>query len=325
MMHTKGLKFQERFLEKEKIMSKVYDMIIIGGGPAGYTAALYGARAGLSTLIIEKMTIGGQMTETGGIDNYPGFDQGIDGITLGMKMQSGAERFGAETIYDEVVAVRLNEKIKEIDTAFSGTISGRTVIVATGAGPRKLGLPGEEDMIGQGIHYCAHCDGRFYKGKTVAVIGGGNTAVGDALYLSNLADKVYLIHRRDSFRASSVMVDSLAKADNIELVLSSVPSELLIDDGLQGVKVKNGDGSERDILCDGIFVSIGRIPATSLFEGVVSLDSQGYIIAGEDTKTSILGVFAAGDVRTKALRQVITAAADGAVAAHEVGEYLLEK
>ena len=306
-------------------MSKVYDMIIIGGGPAGYTAALYGARAGLSALIIEKMTIGGQMTETGDIDNYPGFDQGIDGITLGMKMQSGAERFGAETIYDEVVAVRLNEEIKEIDTAFSGTISGRAVVVATGAGPRKLGLLNEEDMMGQGIHYCAHCDGRFYKGKTVAVIGGGNTAVGDALYLSNLADKVYLIHRRDSFRASAVMVESLAKADNIELVLSSVPSELLIDGGLHGIKVKNSDGSERDVLCDGLFVSIGRIPATSLFEGVISLDSQGYIIAGEDTKTSIPGIFAAGDVRTKSLRQVITAAADGAVAAHEAGEYLLKK
>lgn len=306
-------------------MAKIYDMIIIGGGPAGYTAALYGSRAGFSALVIEKMTIGGQMTETGDIDNYPGFDQGVDGITLGMKMQSGAERFGAETVYDEVVAVRLDGEIKEIDTAFSGTLCAKTVVIATGAGPRKLGLSREDDMIGQGIHYCAHCDGRFYKGRTVAVIGGGNTAVGDALYLSNLADKVYLIHRRDSFRASAVMVDSLAKASNIEMVLSSVPSDLLIDDVLKGVRVKAVDGTERDILCDGLFVSIGRVPATSLFEGAVSLDDQGYVIAGEDTKTSISGVFAAGDVRTKSLRQVITAAADGAVAAHEAGEYLLNK
>lgn len=303
-------------------MSKIYDMIIIGGGPAGYTAALYGARAGLSTLVIEKMTIGGQMTETGDIDNYPGFDQGIDGITLGLKMQAGAERFGAETIYDEVASVKLEGEIKEIDTAFSGTLRGKTVVIATGAGPRRLGLDGEEDLVGQGIHYCAHCDGRFYKGKTVVVVGGGNTAVGDALYLANLVEKVYLVHRRDTFRASAVLSDSLTKAENIELVLSASPREILSNGGLKGLKVAFSDGAERDIACDGIFVSIGRVPASSPFEGVIDLDSQGYIVAGEDTKASLDGVFAAGDVRTKDLRQVITAAADGAVAAHEAGEYL---
>ena len=303
-------------------MSKIYDMMIIGGGPAGYTAALYGARAGLSTLLVEKMTVGGQMTETGDIDNYPGFDEGIDGITLGMKMQAGAERFGAETIYDEVASVKLDGEIKEINTAFSGVLYGKTVVIATGAGPRRLGLDREDELVGQGIHYCAHCDGRFYKGKTIAVIGGGNTAVGDALYLANLAEKVYLVHRRDTFRASAVLSDALAKAENIELVLSASPKEILSDVGLKGFKVALADGSERDILCDGVFVSIGRVPASSLFEGVIELDPQGYIVAGEDTKTTLDGVFAAGDVRTKALRQVITAAADGAAAAHEAGEYL---
>ena len=313
--------FSRDFFRKNDML-KIYDMIIIGGGPAGYTAALYGARAGLSVLVVEKMTIGGQMTETGDIDNYPGFDQGIDGITLGMKMQAGAERFGSETVYDEVTSVKLDGEIKEISTAFSGVLLAKTVVIATGAGPRKMGLASEEDFMGQGIHYCAHCDGRFYKGRTVAVIGGGNTAVGDALYLANLAEKVYLVHRRDSFRASAVLSDALSEKDNIELVLSASPKELLAEGGLSGIKVAFLDGSERDLMCDGIFVSIGRVPATDMFSGSVELDAQGYIVAGEDTKTSLAGVFAAGDVRVKSLRQVITAAADGAIAAHEAGEYL---
>lgn len=307
-------------------MSKIYDVIILGGGPAGYTAALYSARAGLSTLIIEKMTIGGQMTETGDIDNYPGFAEGIDGITLGMQMQAGAERFGAETVYDEVVGVSLGEEIKKIETAFSGEFSAKTAIIATGAGPRKMGLDGEEDFAGQGIHYCAHCDGRFYKDKTVVVIGGGNTAVGDALYLSNLAKKVYLVHRRDSFRASKVLVDALDKVENLELVLNSKPSELMKNGGLAGLVTENVvTGEQREIAADGIFVSIGRVPATGIFEGQISLDNSGYIMAGESTETSAKGVFAAGDVRVKALRQVITAASDGAMAAHFAGEYLAEK
>lgn len=304
-------------------MAKIYDIVIIGGGPAGYTAALYGARAGLSVVTVEKMNIGGQMTETGDIDNYPGFDQGIDGITLGMKMQAGAERFGAETLYDEVTEVKLSGDVKEVHTAFSGVIFGKTVVIATGASPRRLGLDGEEAFVGQGIHYCAHCDGRFYQGKTVAVIGGGNTAVGDALYLSNLAEKVYIIHRRDSYRASAVLVDSLKNKENIEEVLMATTTELITDGSIKGIRVTDKDG-ERDILVDGIFVSIGRVPSTSLFDGLLKLDDNGYIAAGEDTKTSLAGVFAAGDVRSKNLRQVITAAADGAVAAHEAGEYLVK-
>lgn len=306
-------------------MEKIYDIVIIGGGPAGYTAALYGARAGHSTLLIEKMTIGGQMTETGDIDNYPGFQNGIDGITLGMNMQAGAERFGAETMYDEVTAVDLTADPKRITTAFSGDILARSVIIATGAGPRRLGLEGEDNFVGQGIHYCAHCDGRFYKGRRVIVVGGGNTAVGDALYLSNLCEKVYVIHRRDSFRASKVLADSLSRAGNVEVIWNSRAKSLKVDDGLGGLIIENAkSGEETQLLADAVFVSIGRVPATSLFENSLLLEG-GYIAAGEDTKTSLPGVFAAGDVRTKELRQVITAAADGAVAAHLAGEYLAEK
>jgi thioredoxin reductase (NADPH) len=302
-------------------MEKIHDLIIIGGGPAGYTAALYGARAGLDTLIIEKMTIGGQMTETGDIDNYPGFNEGIDGISLGMKMQAGAEKFGAVTLYDEVCAVSLSGEVKKISTAYSGELCARAVIIATGAGPRRLGLDGEEKLVGQGIHYCAHCDGRFYKGKTVAVIGGGNTAVGDALYLANLCERVYLIHRRDAFRAGKILSDALSSKENISLVMNAVPAEIITDGGF-GITVKKRGGEEEKISCDGIFVSIGREPSTSLFSGEIQLDESGYVVAGEDTKTSIPGVFAAGDVRTKELRQVITAASDGATAAHMAGEYL---
>ena len=307
-------------------MSKIYDIVILGGGPAGYTAALYGARAGLSVLLIEKMTIGGQMTETGDIDNYPGFAEGIDGITLGMQMQAGAERFGAETMYDEVVDVDLSTDVKKIVTAYSGELTARSVIIATGAGPRRMNVVGEDDFSGQGVHYCAHCDGRFYKDKTVVVVGGGNTAVGDALYLSNLAKRVYLVHRRDSFRASKVLTDALNKAENVELVLNAKPSKILFDTKITGMQVADAlSGETRDILADGIFVSIGRVPATGLFAGKLGLDEAGYIIADESTRTGVEGVFAAGDVRTKALRQVITAASDGAIAAHFAGEYLIEK
>ena len=306
-------------------MEKIYDIVTIGGGPAGYTAALYGARAGHSILLIVKMTVGGQMTETGDIDNYPGFQNGIDGITLGMNMQAGAERFGAETVYDEVTSVALADDVKRITTAYSGEILACSVIIATGAGPRRLGLDGEENFVGQGIHYCAHCDGRFYKGKTVIVIGGGNTAVGDALYLANLCEKVYLVHRRDSFRASKVLSDSLSKAENIKILYSTRADRLITDGGLRGAVIENLKSGEREeLFADAIFVSIGRVPATSIFEGQLELDG-GYIKAGEDTKTSLSGVFAAGDVRTKELRQVITAAADGAVSAHFAGEYLADR
>ena len=306
-------------------MEHVYDMIIIGGGPAGYTSALYASRAGLDTLLIERMSIGGQMAVTDTIDNYPGFDDGIDGYMLGMKMQAGAERFGAKTEYAEVTEVSLEGKIKKIFTT-SGEFLAKTVVIATGANPKELGVDGEEALIGRGVHYCAHCDGRFYKDMIVMVVGGGNTAVADALYLSRLAKKVYLVHRRDSLRATKIYHDPLMKSENVEIVWNSTVSQFITDERLKGVILENlKDKSKRKVAVDGVFVSIGRTPATDLFEDQLKLDKNGYIVSDETTKTNIDGVYVIGDVRTKALRQVVTAVADGAVAAHFAEEYLMNE
>lgn len=304
-------------------MEHIYDIIIIGGGPAGYTAALYASRAGLDTVLIERMSIGGQMTLTGDIDNYPGFDEGIDGFTLGMKMQQGAERFGAKTEFDEVTSVDFSDRIKKV-TAFGGEFFGKAVIIATGANPRELGIIGEKELVGRGVHYCAHCDGRFYKDKTVVVVGGGNSAAADALYLSRLAKKVYVVHRRDTLRATKIYHAPLLSTENVEFIWDSKISEFITDGKITGVKVQNvKTEAQSTIECDGVFVSIGRQPATELFKGKLELDNSGYIVADESTKTNIDGVFAAGDVRTKALRQVVTAACDGAVAAHYAEEYIV--
>ncbi len=301
---------------------KIYDIIVIGGGPAGYTAALYATRAGLDTLILERFSAGGQMTETAQIDNYPGFDEGIDGFSLGMKMQKGAERFGAATEQAEVISVDLASTPKKI-SADNGDFFARAVIIATGAGHKHLGIENEEALLGRGVGYCATCDGMLFRGKTVAVVGGGNSAAADALYLSRICGKVYLIHRRDSLRATKIYHDPLMKSDKVEFLWNNQVDELLFEKKLKGVKLKstkNGEVSE--LLLDGLFISIGRAPATKLFEGQLALDEYGYIIADESTRTNIEGVFAAGDVRTKALRQVVTATADGAVAALYAEEYL---
>ena len=306
-------------------MERVYDVIIIGGGPAGYTAALYAARAGLDTLVIERMSAGGQMALTGDIDNYPGFEEGIDGFALGMKMQQGAERFGAVTEYGEITKTQLSGDVKSVLTDF-GQYRAKTVIIATGANPRELGVLRERELIGRGVHYCAHCDGRFYKDKTVVVVGGGNSAVSDALYLSRLAKKVYLVHRRESLRATKIYHEPLMKAENVEFVWNSTVASFITEARVSGITVTNvKDGSQRTIDCDGVFVSIGRKPATEFLSDALELDENGYIIADESTKTNIEGVFAVGDVRTKVLRQVVTAAADGAIAAHYAEEYLSSK
>ncbi len=300
---------------------KIHDMIIIGGGPAGYTAALYGARAGLDTLIIERMSAGGQMAVTDTIDNYPGFDEGIDGFTLGMKMQAGAERFGAVTEYAEVTEVALRENPKRIVTT-SGEFLSKTVVIATGANPKELGLDGESELVGRGLHYCAHCDGRFYKNKVVAVVGGGNSAAEDALYLSHLAKKVYVIHRRDSLRATKIYHEPLMKAENVEFLWDSAVTDFVVDGRIKGVVVENiKAGGKQEIEIDGLFVSIGRRPATALFSELEK-DASGYIVADESTKTGVDGVYAVGDVRTKVLRQVVTAVGDGAVAAYFAEEFL---
>ena len=306
-------------------MKRNFDVIIIGGGPAGYAAALYTVRSGFSTLVIEKMAAGGQMNETVQIDNYPGFDDGIDGFSLGMKMQNGALRFGAETKYAEVSSVELRGAVKRIETD-DGIYTAKAVIIATGAGHKHLGVAQEAELVGKGVGYCASCDGMFYRGKTVAVVGGGNSAAADALVLSRIAKKVYLIHRRDSLRATKVYHDPLEKAENVEFVWNSEVSELLRGEKLTGAVVKDvHSGARRELELDGLFISIGRDPATQLFRGQLELDAGGYIVAGESTETSLPGVYAVGDVRTKAVRQIVTAASDGAVAAHYVEEYLKDR
>ena len=303
-------------------MEHIYDIIIIGGGPAGYTAALYAARAGLDSVLIEKLSAGGQMALTGDIDNYPGFDEGIDGFTLGMKMQQGAERFGAKTEYGEVLNVDFSGEIKKIETD-SKTFFSKTVVISSGANPKELDLENETELIGKGVHYCAHCDGRFYKDKTVAVIGGGNSAAADALYLSRLAKKVYLIHRRDKLRAENVYKKPLLEAHNIEFLWNTTAEKFLVQNKVTGLEIKNVlSGETENIYCDGVFISIGRKPATEFLKDEVELDKNGYIIADETTKTNIDGVYAAGDVRTKAFRQIVTAVADGATAVHHAEEYL---
>ncbi len=299
----------------------IYDLIIIGGGPGGYTAALYAARAGLSTLVIEKFSAGGQMTETQSIENYPGFDEGVDGFTLGFKMQAGAEKYGAKTLNAEVISLDLSAKPKRVLTAREEYLA-KAIVIATGASHKHLGLAGEEDFIGRGVGYCAACDGMLYRGKTVAVVGGGNSAAADALLLSRICKKVYLIHRRDTLRAEKIYHEPLMRSETVEFLWNSAVTKLHGENVLSSVTVKNlASGEESDLPLDGLFISIGRSPETALVDGRLTLEN-GYIKAGEDTKTSIPGVFAVGDVRTKALRQIVTAAADGAIAAHFAEEYI---
>ncbi len=305
-------------------MEHIYDMIVIGGGPGGYTAALYATRAGLDTLVVEKMAPGGQMTLTSQIDNYPGFDQGIDGYQLGEKMRAGAERFGAKTLMAEVSAVQLEGDIKRLETA-KGPLLAKTVVIATGASHKPLGIDREEAFTGRGVSYCATCDGMFYRGKTVAVVGGGNSAVEDALVLSRICKRVILIHRRDSLRATKIYHHQLSQAENVQFRWNSTVSALLGDDRLSALELRDvNTGAISQLAVDGVFISIGRSPATALFQGQLQLDAGGYILAGESTRSNLPGVFAVGDVRTTALRQIITAAADGAVAAHYAEQYLIQ-
>ena len=302
--------------------SHIYDMLIIGGGPAGYTAALYAARAGLDVLLLEKLSAGGQMALTQNIDNYPGFPEGTDGFALGEKMQQQAERFGAKTEYAQVDSVELSVDPKLVHSS-EGDFYGKTVVIATGANPRELGLGSEQELVGRGVAYCAACDGMAYRGKTVAVIGGGNSAVADALLLSRVAKKVYLVHRRDQLRATKVYHSQLEKAQNVEFIWNSQVAELLREERLTGIALRNTlSGELSQLACDGVFISIGRRPATYLFEGQLALDEGGYIIADESTRTNLPGVYAIGDVRTKQVRQIVTAVADGAIAVHQAEEYL---
>ena len=301
---------------------KKYDIAIIGGGPAGYTAAIYAGRAGYTSVVIEKAGPGGQMAVTSAVENYPGFEM-VDGFELAYKMKAQAEAFGAHSLTGEVASVSLEGEEKTLVTGAGEEITSRAVIVATGASPRALAVPGEEEYKGRGVSYCATCDGMFFRKKVVAVVGGGDTAFEDALYLSNICEKVYVIHRRDSFRAAQRNVEKAKLRDNIEFVLSAVPVEITGDGNrVGGIKLRDTvSGEERVVECAGVFVAVGRVPDTAIFDGKLLLDG-GYVVAGEDCKTSVAGVFAAGDVRTKSLRQIVTACADGAMAVHSAEEWL---
>ncbi len=296
------------------------DVAVVGGGPAGYTAALYAARAGFSVVVFEGGVPGGQMVTTDRIENVPGIAQ-IDGVSLALAMQENAQKAGAETRYETVTSMELGTEIKTLVTS-AGSFTARAVILAMGAAPRKLGLENEEKLTGRGVSYCATCDGMFFKGKTVAVIGGGDSAAADALVLSNVCEKVYLVHRRDRLRAGKAYEKPLMERENIEFVYNAAVERLLGEDSVEGLDILQ-NGTRRVLPVCGVFAAIGRVPRTDSVRGILPLDEQGYLIAGEDTKTPIPGVFAAGDVRKKPLRQIVTAAADGAVAAQAAERYLL--
>ena len=300
----------------------LYDVIVIGGGPAGYTCALYAARANLNVLVLEKLAPGGQMATTDRVDNYPGFPDGVEGFELAMSMKKGAERFGAVSQLADVTEVKLQGDIKEI-CAGGKQLQARTVVLASGARSRELGLPGEKELRGRGVSYCATCDGMFYRGKTVVVAGGGDTACADALYLSRLCQKVLVVHRRDKLRASAAYQKPLLEAGNVEFIWDSEVMALEYADILTGAHLRNKKtGAQTLIACSGLFVAIGQVPETGLFAGQIDLDPAGYVLAGEDTRTNLPGVFCAGDLRAKPLRQIVTACADGAVAAQAAEEYL---
>lgn len=293
-------------------MSELYDLAILGAGPAGISAAIYAARARLNTLWIErKFAQGGQIVDTYEVDNYPGLP-GINGMDLGEKMAAHAEKLGLTPLRENVVSVETEDEVKIIRTK-KNEYRARTVILAFGAAHRTLGVPGEEVLSGMGVSYCATCDGAFFRDRTVAVIGGGNVAAEDAILLSRTCKKVYVIHRRDKMRADQILQEKLFACENVEMIWDTVPVSIEGEEMVSGIKLQNKKtGEEKVLSLDGVFIAVGIVPNTELFGDLVKLDESGYIVAGEDCVTSTPGIFAAGDIRTKQLRQVITAAADGA-------------
>ena len=306
-------------------MANMYDIVIVGGGPGGYSAALYAARAGLHAVVLEKRVIGGQAVQSENIENYPGFDAGIDGLSLSEKMQRGAERFGAEMVTDEVRRVQLMQPVKLIEAA-KQTYQAPAVILATGAPPKKLGVQGEAEMLGRGVHYYAACRSMMYKRRTVAVIGDGEQAAEAAMLLSRIAKRVCLVHRGDHMEISPAYAGKLKMMRNIERYAGSEVRAFLHANWVSCIRIREQRGGELwNLPCDGAFVCLGGIPETGLFRGQVTLDAEGYIPADETTVTNLPGVFAAGDVRTKQLRGILTAAADGAAAAQQAERYIVEQ
>lgn len=297
------------------------DIIIIGAGTAGLTAAIYGQRAGLSCTVFEKYSPGGQIVNSPSIENYPGM-YGVSGYDYSMALLEQAQKLGATLEFSEVLSVDLSDKVKKVSTT-SGEFEAKAVIIANGAEKRKIGCKGEDEFSGRGVSYCSTCDGAFFKGKTVAVVGGGESAFEDAEYLSQICDKVYLIHRRDSFTAAKSAVDSVLKKKNVTMLKNSSVEEIKGDSAVSSVVIKNrANGSTVEIPLSAVFVAIGLVPNNSIFESVLKLDSYGYIDSGENCSTDCAGVFVAGDTRTKALRQLVTAASDGAAAATAAADYI---
>lgn len=299
----------------------MYDIIIIGGGPAGLTAALYALRAGKSVLVIEKSTFGGQITWSPKVENFPTIPS-ISGAELGDRLTSQVLEQGAELELDEVVSVELDGDIKRVKTDFGGTFEAKALIIAAGARPRTLGIPGEDALMGAGVCFCAVCDGAFYKDRPVAVNGGGNSALQDAILLSDTCSKVYLIHRRDTFRGEARLVEALRARENVEFVLNSSITALIGQDELSGLVVTNDKGESREISVDGLFVAIGHAPDNGVFSELIDLDKGGYADSDESCTTKTPGVFVAGDCRKKNVRQLTTAAADGSCAALAACRYV---
>ena len=304
------------------IMSE--QVIIIGAGCAGYTAAIYTARANLSPLLITGSQIGGQLTTTTEVENFPGFPDGVMGPDLMFLMQQQAEKFGTRFAYEDVKSVVRDEATGLFTVKTSGqNYETRSIIVATGASARYLGIPGEEGLVGHGLTACATCDGAFYRDRIAVVVGGGNVAAEDAVFLSGLCEKVYLVHRRDTLRADKALQEKVFACENIEMVWDSIPQEILGQEEVTGLKIRNvKTGEERELEADGVFIAVGIVPSTALVKDQLKLDENGYICAGEEGVTSAPGVFAAGDIRTKALRQVVTAVSDGANAVASAQKYL---
>ncbi|MCF8109969.1 MAG: thioredoxin-disulfide reductase [Desulfobacteraceae bacterium] len=303
--------------------NKQYDLIIIGAGPAGLSAAIYAARARLSVLVLEEAAPGGQILVTDWIENYPGFPEGLSGADLMMKISEQAQRFDAEIVTEEVLETDFSGPVKKL--RLSGTeVEARAVIIATGASPRKLGIAGEDKYYGQGVSTCATCDAPFFKGATVAAVGGGDTAVQESLFLSRFADKVYLIHRRDELRATRILQERVFENEKVEILWDSIPLEIKGGDaGVESVRLKNvKTGEQSDLPVSGCFIWVGVTPNTAFLKGTVDLDKNGFIIADQRMQTSVPGVYAAGDVRNTPLRQVVTAVGDGAVAATEAAHYI---
>ncbi len=300
-----------------------YDIIILGSGPAGLSAAIYAQRARLSTLLIEEKPLsGGQILDTYEVDNYPGLP-GITGFEMGQKFRAHADQLGAEVVNTQVLEVKLDGEIKTVVTK-KGVYEAKALIIATGATHRRLGIPGEDKLAGMGVSYCATCDGAFFKGKTVAVVGGGDVALEDALFLARGSEKVYLVHRRDEFRGARILQEKVKETENIEPVLDSVVTEIKGEGQVSSILVQNKNGDSRELQVQGVFIAVGIEPNSSAVKDLVAQDAGGYIVAGEDTRTSVDGIFAAGDVRTKQLRQVLTAAADGANAVTSAEKYILQ-